>query len=162
LHGHLRHAFDRGGHHCRQPHPGAVAASGTSEGRAQFRRGKIHAGRGLHGAARPHSRHALCRARGDNDMTAIAIQPFNRSLPPTRAEVVCQPEQHVAEIGEVARPLSRFELISNVPWVRRLAIIVMLGVLWQAYAVWIDNPLVLPRLSDTLKALWQTRDVILV
>src|ERR1700761_8660775 len=95
-------------------------------------------------------------------MTAIAIQPFNKSLPPTRAEVVCHPEQHVAEIGEVARPLSRFELIGNVPWVRRLAIIVMLGVFWQAYAVWIDNPLVLPRLTDTLKALWQMHEIILL
>src|SRR6202012_5349831 len=104
----------------------------------------------------------LCRARGEDSMPPMAIQPFNKSLPPIRPEIISGPRLHVAEIGEVERPLSRWELITNVPWVRRSAIIVMLGALWQAYAVWIDNPLVLPRLTDTLAALWQMHDVILL
>jgi NitT/TauT family transport system permease protein len=39
--------------------------------------------------------------------------------------------------------------------IRRLAIVAVLGIAWQAYAVWLNNPLILPTLTDTLAAGWR-------
>jgi NitT/TauT family transport system permease protein len=38
---------------------------------------------------------------------------------------------------------------------RRLAILAVLCIVWQAYALWLRNPLILPTLTDTLAAGWQ-------
>jgi len=92
----------------------------------------------------------------------IALQSVDKILPPLRPEAVYDPKVHAAEIGEVERPLSNWERISNLAWVRRASILILLGLLWQAYATWLDNPLVFPRLTDTLAALWNMSDVILL
>lgn len=39
--------------------------------------------------------------------------------------------------------------------VRRLAIVAMLGIAWQVYAMWLKNPLILPTLTATLDAGWR-------
>jgi NitT/TauT family transport system permease protein len=39
--------------------------------------------------------------------------------------------------------------------IRRLAIVAVLGIAWQAYALWLHNPLIVPTLTDTLAAGWQ-------
>ena len=91
-----------------------------------------------------------------------AIANAVKILPPLRAEAVYDTKIHAAEIGEVERPLSHWERISNLTWVRRAAILLLLGVLWQSYAMWKDNPLVFPTLTDTLAALWHSSDVILL
>lgn len=39
--------------------------------------------------------------------------------------------------------------------IRRLAIVAVLCVVWQGYAVWLKNPLILPTLTETLAAGWQ-------
>jgi NitT/TauT family transport system permease protein len=41
------------------------------------------------------------------------------------------------------------------PIIRRLAIVAVLCVAWQAYAMWLRNPLILPTLTDALSAGWQ-------
>jgi NitT/TauT family transport system permease protein len=38
---------------------------------------------------------------------------------------------------------------------RRLAIVAVLCIVWQAYAMWLKNPLILPTLTDTLAAGWR-------
>jgi NitT/TauT family transport system permease protein len=53
-------------------------------------------------------------------------------------------------IGDVERPLTFFEQLTNSDAVRRVAILVALGAIWELYARWIDNPLILPTLSSTL------------
>jgi NitT/TauT family transport system permease protein len=90
------------------------------------------------------------------------LQVSGKILPPLRPEAVYDTKIHLAEIGEVERLLSRWEQITNINWVRRAAIVILLGVLWQSYAVWKDNPLVFPRLTETLAALWTMSDVIMV
>ncbi len=90
------------------------------------------------------------------------IQNTDKILPPLRAEAVYDTKIHATEIGEVERLLSRWEQISNLAWVRRAAIVILLGLVWQSYATWLDNPLVFPKLTDTLAALWQSSDVILL
>lgn len=57
-------------------------------------------------------------------------------------------------IGAVERSLSPIERIVNVDWVRRAAIILALAVAWEAYARYLDNPLLVPTFVDTVRALW--------
>jgi NitT/TauT family transport system permease protein len=77
-----------------------------------------------------------------------------RAMPPLRQEV----ENHHLEsgqIGEVERPLSTWERISNVEWVRRITILIVLAALWEAYGRYLNNPLLVPPFSVVLEALWQ-------
>lgn len=59
-----------------------------------------------------------------------------------------------ADIGAVERALSPLERIANVDWVRRATIIAALACTWEVYAHHLNNPLLLPTFSDTLRALW--------
>jgi NitT/TauT family transport system permease protein len=55
-----------------------------------------------------------------------------------------------SDIGNVERPLGLIERLTNNDAVRRLAILVALGLIWELYARWVDNPLILPTLGATL------------
>lgn len=57
-------------------------------------------------------------------------------------------------IGDVARPLSAWERVSNNPAVRRTAVLAIFAVLWEVSARWSDNALLYPSLTDTLHAFW--------
>src|SRR5215475_3681900 len=78
-----------------------------------------------------------------------------RPLPPLRPEREFAP-QTTGPIGDVARPLTWFERLTNMTLVRRLAVIVVLAAAWEIYARFLDNPLLFPSLSDTLKAFWDS------
>jgi NitT/TauT family transport system permease protein len=56
--------------------------------------------------------------------------------------------------AEVERKLGRLELLWGNPFLRKLAIIVLLGIAWQIYASVLDNPLLFPTLSDTLQTMF--------
>lgn len=76
-----------------------------------------------------------------------------RLSPPKRPERVLKTDK-VGTIGDAARPLGFFERLSEITLVRRLTILIVLGVIWQAYATYLSNPLLFPSLSETLSALW--------
>jgi NitT/TauT family transport system permease protein len=46
-----------------------------------------------------------------------------------------------SDVGDVERPLGLIERLTGNDAIRRLAILVVLGVIWELYARWIDNPL---------------------
>ena len=76
------------------------------------------------------------------------------------AKVVDRPEfEHPAvEPGNfeaVARPLSLFQRLSNIPWLRTGVILTLLVILWEGYARYVDNPLMVPTFTETLASLWQ-------
>jgi NitT/TauT family transport system permease protein len=48
--------------------------------------------------------------------------------------------------------LSRWERISNIGWLRKTVIVVALAIVWQIYAVWLNNSLMFPTFADTVKA----------
>jgi NitT/TauT family transport system permease protein len=58
------------------------------------------------------------------------------------------------EAPVVEIPLPPWERLANSPLARKLFILVMLVVLWEAYARWLDNPLLFPTFGATLGALW--------
>jgi NitT/TauT family transport system permease protein len=59
-------------------------------------------------------------------------------------------------IGDISRPLSPWERLTGNTLARRIFILVLLGAAWQLYAVWADNPLMFPTLSETLTTLWDS------
>ncbi len=78
-----------------------------------------------------------------------------RKLAPRRARPEIENDLlPAANLGAVERALSPLERISNVDWVRRAAIIAALACAWEAYARYLDNPLLLPTFAETLRALW--------
>jgi NitT/TauT family transport system permease protein len=56
-------------------------------------------------------------------------------------------------ISTIEQKLSPFELVWGISAVRKAALILVLAALWQAYAVYLDNPLLFPTLTDTLTTL---------
>jgi NitT/TauT family transport system permease protein len=60
-----------------------------------------------------------------------------------------------SQFGVIQKPLSTWERIYNVAAVRKLAILVMLAVIWEIYARWLNNPLLFPTFTSTLEAFYQ-------
>ncbi|WP_377807227.1 ABC transporter permease [Azospirillum sp. A29] len=91
-------------------------------------------------------------------MTDLSFSP--RPLPPGgRREPPLRPEYErtvtaTGPIGDVARPLSLWERLGNFTALRRLLVLAAVAALWQAAAVWQNNPLMFPTFTDTAAALW--------
>jgi NitT/TauT family transport system permease protein len=56
----------------------------------------------------------------------------------------------------VVLPLPLWKRLFDNEGLRRALVLVALGLVWQAYAVWVSNDLVFPKLSDVLVALWKS------
>ncbi|MBL8836785.1 MAG: ABC transporter permease [Alphaproteobacteria bacterium] len=76
-----------------------------------------------------------------------------KAAPPIRPEFEHR-EVGAASFGEVERPLSAWERITNVTAVRRAFILVLLAAAWEGYARWLDNSLIFPTFSESIQALW--------
>src|SRR5713101_9115135 len=74
-------------------------------------------------------------------------------LPPLRPEREITLDT-MGAVGDVARPLTPFERISNITAVRRLAVLVVLCTAWELYARVAANPLLFPSFTDTIDAWW--------
>ena len=57
-----------------------------------------------------------------------------------------------AASGVVEKPLSAWQRICNVGAVRKLALLALLALGWEAYARWLNNPLLLPTFTSTIAA----------
>lgn len=76
------------------------------------------------------------------------------SVPPVRAEFE-NATLDAAQTGEVERPLSIWERVTNVDWVRRIMILIVLAAVWEAYARYVNNNLMFPTFLETTQALWE-------
>lgn len=56
----------------------------------------------------------------------------------------------------VVLPLPFWKRLLDNDGLRRALVLLALGIVWQAYAVWVDNDLVFPKLSDVLVDLWKS------
>lgn len=56
------------------------------------------------------------------------------------------------DFGVIHKPLTAWERIYGNGFVRKIFILVVLAGMWQAYAAYLDNSLVLPTFMDTLRA----------
>jgi NitT/TauT family transport system permease protein len=68
----------------------------------------------------------------------------------SRPEFECIPIDAIS-IGDVERPLSFVERVVNNEGVQRLAILLVLIIVWELYARWLNNPLLFPTFTDTLR-----------
>lgn len=75
--------------------------------------------------------------------------------PPIRPEFE-RDTRDASKVGDVERPLSMWERITNVTLVRRLFILVVIATAWQLYARWVDNPLMFPTFFDMVEAFADT------
>jgi NitT/TauT family transport system permease protein len=73
------------------------------------------------------------------------------AVPPVRGELLRTPEP-VERIGVVEKPLSAYERLRNVGALRKAAILVVLALVWEIYARWLNNPLIFPTFSATVQA----------
>jgi NitT/TauT family transport system permease protein len=59
-----------------------------------------------------------------------------------------------ADVAIVEIPLSPWQRLANSPAARKIFVLVVLALAWEAYARWLDNPLLFPTLGATVEALW--------
>ncbi len=64
-------------------------------------------------------------------------------------EVVVPPD-----FGVVEKPLTIFEKLYNNAFFRKTTLIFLLIIVWEAYARHLDNELLVPTFSDTMRSLW--------
>jgi NitT/TauT family transport system permease protein len=57
-------------------------------------------------------------------------------------------------IGDVERPLSFFERVVNDEGAQRLVILVVLILVWELYARWLNNSLLFPTFTETVQTFW--------
>ncbi len=55
---------------------------------------------------------------------------------------------------EVERRLSLAERIFRIDAVRQVSLLLILAAIWQVYAAWLNNPLIIPTFRDSVTALW--------
>jgi NitT/TauT family transport system permease protein len=73
----------------------------------------------------------------------------------SNAQIVMRAETPQAQTStsEVERKLSTLELAWGNGFVRKTAIIIFLGIIWEIYGRYLDNPLLFPTLLDTLSTM---------
>jgi NitT/TauT family transport system permease protein len=59
------------------------------------------------------------------------------------------------EFGVVEKPLTIFETLYNNVFLRKALLLVAMAVIWEVYARHLNNPLLVPTFTDTIKALWE-------
>ena len=64
-----------------------------------------------------------------------------KRLPPVRAEFeVEHANMSRTVLGDISRPLPFWERLADTDGLRRLTIVLLLGVIWEAYARFADDP----------------------
>lgn len=72
------------------------------------------------------------------------------NLPFVRPEILVDPNPHAT--AEVQRPLSAFESLYRMGWLRKTVILLVLALIWEVYGRWLDNALLFPSFSETVQA----------
>jgi NitT/TauT family transport system permease protein len=71
------------------------------------------------------------------------------SVAPLRPEIV---RDQTAQFAVVQKPLSTIERIYNQVWLRKLLILIVLALIWEAYGRFLNNDLLFPTFSATVSA----------
>jgi len=71
-----------------------------------------------------------------------------------RPDRTCQPTD-ASVFGVIQKPLTQWERIWNLGFLRKACILVVLAIAWQVYATLLDNPLLVPTFTATIEALWE-------
>ncbi len=73
------------------------------------------------------------------------------AVPPVRPEYL---SETIAghDIGVVQKPLTVWQSLVNQAWLRKIFILVVIALAWEAYATRLNNPLLVPTFSATIEA----------
>ncbi|MHB1950496.1 MAG: ABC transporter permease [Acidiferrobacteraceae bacterium] len=80
-------------------------------------------------------------------------RPHHKRAPVVRPESLYT-LQDASNIGQVVRPLSVWERITNITLIRRVFILLLLAALWQVYGDHVGNSLIFPTFTRVLAATW--------
>lgn len=69
-----------------------------------------------------------------------------------RPEIYREPMSQ-EKFGIVEKPLTLFERLYNQNWLRKLFVLIVIAVCWETYARWLENELLVPTFSATVRAL---------
>ena len=69
-----------------------------------------------------------------------------------RPERLFAPGREATAFGVVEKPLSVWERLYNRGGLRKAVVLIVLALLWETYARWLNNPLLFPTFVDTVKA----------
>ena len=83
-------------------------------------------------------------------MSDAALRPMQ---PVARPEILRQ-DGVTRSMAVVEKPLSTLEWVYNQGWLRKTFILVLLAVLWEIYGRFLNNDLLFPTFTDTVKAFW--------
>lgn len=75
------------------------------------------------------------------------------ATPPQRPEYV-RDVVASGNIGVVQKPLTTWERLTNQSWIRKAFILVTIAAAWQAYAVYLNNTLLVPTFTATIAAFY--------
>ena len=84
-------------------------------------------------------------------MSDVTLRP---PQPLARPEILRDDSQGRA-LTVVERPLTTLEWIGNQGWLRKIAILVLLAVIWEIYGRILDNDLLFPTFSATMRAFYE-------
>ena len=62
--------------------------------------------------------------------------------------------QAFTDADEIERPIPAIQRLFNRAWVRKTLLIIGLCIIWQAYSTYLDNDLLFPTFTDTMRAFW--------
>jgi NitT/TauT family transport system permease protein len=82
-------------------------------------------------------------------MSEPRIATVSDEAAPLRPEIV---RDQVAQFAVVQKPLSALERIYNQAWLRKLLILVVLALIWEAYGRFLNNDLLFPTFTATIRA----------
>jgi NitT/TauT family transport system permease protein len=82
-------------------------------------------------------------------MSEPRIATVSDETAPLRPEIV---RDQVAQFAVVQKPLSALERIYNQVWLRKLLILVVLALIWEAYGRFLNNDLLFPTFTATVRA----------
>ncbi len=73
------------------------------------------------------------------------------------SDVITRPEivreiSGADEFGIIEKELTVFERLYNQGWARKTGLLILMALLWEVYARHLDNPLLVPTLTDTFRA----------
>jgi NitT/TauT family transport system permease protein len=74
------------------------------------------------------------------------------NVAPLRPETV---RDQTAQFAVVQKPLSAIERVYNLVWLRKLLILVVLALIWEAYGHFLNNDLLFPTFSATVRAFFE-------
>jgi NitT/TauT family transport system permease protein len=86
----------------------------------------------------------------------IPIDPVYAGLEPQRRPEIYKETLGADQFGIIEKPLTVLERMFNQGWLRKLLLIIALATLWEVYARWLDNELLVPTFSASVQALWQS------